>query len=251
MAERTLEQIPEEPEDSVGEISDPENVPEPETRPEVPMNAEAPEFYPAQSSQTHPGVELLKIGGRIKVPVKVNGTIVVKALMDSGAEPSCISQSLADKLGLKPDSETTFLVQGVGEDNVHTGKEVSGIVIGLHGLKFKPNKFIIIENAGTDYDVVLGLNWLISNEVAINPGERTIFHRKDDRLEWLVEVAKDERYRVLEAQLFWSGTNIATTEEKPKPMQTAPPLLPEDFPRGLPFFRRVGTCPPGCPCYFC
>ena len=62
---------------------------------------------------------------KIKVPVKVNGTIVVKALMDSGAEPSCISQSLADKLGLRPDSETTFLVQGVGEDNVHTGKEVS------------------------------------------------------------------------------------------------------------------------------
>ena len=69
MTERTLEPIPEEPEDSIREISEPENVPNPVTRPKVPMNAEAPEFYPAQSSMTHPGAELLKIGGRIKVPV--------------------------------------------------------------------------------------------------------------------------------------------------------------------------------------
>ena len=188
-----LEPIPEETENSVGDISESENVPNPVMKQVSPLNPEAPEYVPESSRLTHPSAELLKVGGRIKVPVKVNDKIVVKALIDSGAEPSCVTQSLADKLGIKPDTNTTFEVQGVGENNVQIGKEVSGIVIGLHGLRFKPNKFIVIEDANTDYDIVLGLNFLINNGVIIDPGERTIYHRKDGKIDWLIEVSKDER----------------------------------------------------------
>ena len=188
-----LESIPEETEDFVEEISDSENVPDLTTRSEMPLNPEAPEYIPENSRSVHPSAELLKIGGRIKVPVKVNNRIVVKALIDSGAEPSCVTQSLVEKLGIVPKNETTYEVQGVGENNVQEGREVSGIEIGLHGLKFKPNDFIVIQDGENDYDIVLGLNFLINNGVIIDPGERTIYHRKNGEIEWLVEVSIDER----------------------------------------------------------
>ena len=69
----------------------------------------------------------------------------------------------------------------------------------------------------------MGLNWLISNEVVINPGERTIFHRKDDRLEWLVEVAKDERYSTVLHQVVGctvvSDTRITGKTFTPVPIE--------------------------------
>ena len=175
------------------EISDSENVPNHNTKSETPLNPEAPDYIPEYSRRLRPSAELLKTGGRIKVPVKVNNKIVVKALLDSGAEPSCVTQSLVEKLGIVPTSETTWEVQGIGENNVQEGREVSGVEVGLHGLKFKPNNFIVIQDAGTDFDIVLGLNFLINNGILLNPGERTIYHKENGIIDWLVEVAHDER----------------------------------------------------------
>ena len=50
--------------------------------------------------------------------------------------------------------------------------------------------------------------------------------------------------------IYVCGTSICDGSSMQK--QTAPLLLPEgSIPRGLPFFRQVGTCSPGCPCCFC
>jgi predicted aspartyl protease len=96
--------------------------------------------------------------------------ITIKAIWDTGATHSCISQKIADDLGLKPID--TVIVHGVNNS------QVANIVIasiGLsNGLFFPDRRFSVSKIPGAD--ILIGMDIIMKGDFAIsNGGGKTRF----------------------------------------------------------------------------
>jgi len=96
--------------------------------------------------------------------------ITIKALWDTGATHSCLSQKIAQDLGLKPID--TIIVHGVNNSQVANVVIAS---IGLtNGLFFTDRRFSVSKIPGAD--VLIGMDIIMKGDFAIsNSGGKTLF----------------------------------------------------------------------------
>ena len=117
---------------------------------------------------TLPGKIITLISDKVdllRIQVSVNGH-VVSAIIDTGAETSLISHSLASRLNLIAEGTgKTYRVIG-GNDCETMGSAI--IPISIHGVNMQPTKVVIFPtSANSNISLLLGINFLKSNDIEI------------------------------------------------------------------------------------
>ena len=99
----------------------------------------------------------------------------VEAMLDSGASASLIRRSVAEKLPVVMDVTEQTTVYGYGYTSVST-LGVIVVPICVHGYVCLPLKLRVVDDELIDYDVYLGKEFLVSNNISLNPHRRKLRH---------------------------------------------------------------------------
>jgi hypothetical protein len=95
----------------------------------------------------------------------------VAILFDSGASHTFMSKAFVEKHCIPSvESKKGLVIQSPG-GQIFTKEVVFHVPMNLVGYEFPTNMIVI---KGQDIDVILGMNWLAQNKVAINSNQRTI-----------------------------------------------------------------------------
>ena len=106
-----------------------------------------------------------------------------QALIDNGAGMSLIQESLAMELNLKLDTSEKIYISGLGS-NVITTQGFIVIKLNLHGFMSKSHIFHVVEDMFLEYPILVGRDFLIKNELLINPSKRRISYIDNTDARW-------------------------------------------------------------------
>jgi predicted aspartyl protease len=112
---------------------------------------------------------------RILVPVRINGLPIV-ALFDTGANRSLVSRHVASRLGVRPDTPGVVAAGQFGG----IGKDLSDAWIGPFesfeiGNEALKDTAIAFGNIGTEYQMLLGLDFLFAHRLLVSHTQRKIY----------------------------------------------------------------------------
>ena len=128
---------------------------------------------------------------RVWIKVKLNG-VLVKGLIDSGAEQTLIHETLVCKVfGARPHVRPSgTVVRGIGES---TGVRVMGEIaakVELESCRLSDMSLTVVPHSSTmSSPLIFGMEFLRLNKFVFNPGERILSRRETDGsgLDWIID----------------------------------------------------------------
>lgn len=128
-----------------------------------------------------------------------------KALWDTGATCTCISEDLANKLGLQPDDYT-----GV------TGANNTPFSAPVYSVQLKMGKFILpylrvvgLPMDGQEHDVIIGMDVMVRGDLSVsNYNGKTVLTFREPSIQTIDYVQELEKYKAMRA--LWQKKGIDT-----------------------------------------
>ena len=126
----------------------------------------------------------------IRIPVTIEGNST-KAMVDSGAQSSCVKLSFVEKLIANIDKTDSQILVGYGGKEFKTRGSVM-LCMNIVGMILR-YKFQVLENSNMKHDLILGMNFLRDEEVQLDVKNRIvkIGNRKKENGEFKLD-DKDE-----------------------------------------------------------
>ena len=143
------------------------------------------------------------------IDIRVNGR-VVSALLDSGANVSCVSSAMVNTLGLKIDKSGARKVrQAQGEITIHGTVEID---VGVGNLS-RPWKFVVFDDP--PLDVILGADVLFDENAVWNTLKRTFNWRGGKAVSFSVEKDEGEKMSVAVANPnSWNVSHLQSSRAR-------------------------------------
>ena len=116
-------------------------------------------------------INKVKPANLLKIPITINEKIAV-AMIDTGSTTSIMKSAFAEKISVNINTEETQDIVAYGNNKIKTEGIVQATII-IEKYAFEV-KFTVLENVGSGCDVILGLDFLKSNNVMIDITNRTV-----------------------------------------------------------------------------
>nr|GEV62415.1 hypothetical protein [Tanacetum cinerariifolium] len=209
-----------------------------------------------QGGNNHGGAYQLGAVNAQKDPKVVSGTFLLSnhyatALFDSGADRSFVSTKFSTLINIKPvEIDTSYEVELADGKIVSTNNVLKGCTLNLLNHSF-PIDLMVIELGS--FDVIIGMDWLSKNDVAILCGEKKVRiplknkaliiegYRNQSHLK-IISCIKARKYIENGCELFLAQVTGTVSKEKRVEdvpvIRNFPEVFPDDLPR-LPPPRQV------------
>ncbi|XP_075489433.1 uncharacterized protein LOC142528268 [Primulina tabacum] len=138
----------------------------------------------------------------------VSGTILLQkvhayALFDCGATHSFVSKRFAKKVGLKPESLTEpFRIATPTSKTIETHEIHKDCKIGIANQTFSAD---LIQLVMVDFDIILGMDWLASNNAIVDCKGKKVKLRTPNQAEIVYHGKSKERKSLLSASQAWKA----------------------------------------------